>query len=146
MKRHRAKFPFDRYWVSKTYKTKEVHRAKTKEVHSIPYPSISSMPITPPISFHAFLSFLNHLILSHPVWSLSVPYHLFNPTPCHLNAPHPELQPISLHLIIIIIIIVLLLIIDWWLSWPKMSARGGGGWGYLRNFWVGICCWDPGTL
>ena len=22
----------------------------------------------------------------------------------------------------------------------------GGGGGYFRNFWVGMCCWDPGTL
>ena len=21
-----------------------------------------------------------------------------------------------------------------------------GGGGYFRNFWVGVCCWDPGTL
>ena len=24
------------------------------------------------------------------------------------------------------------------------TPRGGGG--YLRNFWVGMCRWDPGTL
>ena len=24
-------------------------------------------------------------------------------------------------------------------------APGGGG-GYFRNFWVGMCHWDPGTL
>ena len=23
---------------------------------------------------------------------------------------------------------------------------GGGGGGYFRNFWVGMCRWDPGTL
>ena len=22
----------------------------------------------------------------------------------------------------------------------------GGGGGYFRNFWVGVCRWDPGTL
>ena len=22
----------------------------------------------------------------------------------------------------------------------------GGGGGYFRNFWVGMCCWDPRTL
>ena len=22
----------------------------------------------------------------------------------------------------------------------------GGGGGYFRNFWVGMCRWDPGTL
>ena len=21
-----------------------------------------------------------------------------------------------------------------------------GGWGYFRNFWAGMCRWDPGTL
>ena len=26
------------------------------------------------------------------------------------------------------------------------SEGGGGGGGYLRNFWVGMCCWDPETL
>ena len=25
------------------------------------------------------------------------------------------------------------------------SPEGGGG-GYFRNFWVGMCCWDPGTF
>ena len=25
------------------------------------------------------------------------------------------------------------------------SGAGGGG-GYFRNFWVGMCHWDPGTL
>ena len=25
------------------------------------------------------------------------------------------------------------------------DSRGGGG-GYFRNFWVGMCRWDPGTL
>ena len=24
-------------------------------------------------------------------------------------------------------------------------GRAGGG-GYFRNFWVGMCCWDPGIL
>ena len=23
---------------------------------------------------------------------------------------------------------------------------GGGGGGHFRNFWVGMCCWNPGTL
>ena len=27
----------------------------------------------------------------------------------------------------------------------EVSARGVGG-GYFRNFWVGMCSWDPGTL
>ena len=34
----------------------------------------------------------------------------------------------------------------------KMSKKGilfrggGGGGGYFRNFWVGMCRWDSGTL
>ena len=28
---------------------------------------------------------------------------------------------------------------------PGVLTRGGGG-GYFRNFWVGMCRWDPGTL
>ena len=29
----------------------------------------------------------------------------------------------------------------------KFTERGmPGGGGYLRNFWVGMCRWDPGTL
>ena len=28
----------------------------------------------------------------------------------------------------------------------KPIYPGGGGGGYFRNFWVGICHWDPGTL
>ena len=27
---------------------------------------------------------------------------------------------------------------------PFFSPGGGGG--HFRNFWVGMCCWDPGTL
>ena len=26
-----------------------------------------------------------------------------------------------------------------------LTPGGGGGW-YFRKFWVGMCCWDPGTL
>ena len=26
----------------------------------------------------------------------------------------------------------------------KMDTPGGGG--HFRNFWVGMCRWDPGTL
>ena len=26
------------------------------------------------------------------------------------------------------------------------SVLGGGGGGYLRNLWVGMCRWDPGPL
>ena len=32
------------------------------------------------------------------------------------------------------------------LSFPRAKAlpwRGGGGEGYQRNFWVGMCCWEP---
>ena len=29
-------------------------------------------------------------------------------------------------------------------SKKEVETRGGGG--YFRNFWVGICRWDPGTL
>ena len=32
------------------------------------------------------------------------------------------------------------------LSFPTAKAlpwRGGGGEGYRRNFWVGMCCWEP---
>jgi len=28
---------------------------------------------------------------------------------------------------------------------PVLPGWGGGG-GYFRNFWVGMCRWDPGTL
>ena len=31
-------------------------------------------------------------------------------------------------------------------SVAQAGRRGGGGGGYFRNFWVGICRWDPGTL
>ena len=40
----------------------------------------------------------------------------------------------------------------WWVpcAFPLSSifdgCPGGDGGGYLRNFWVGICRWDPGTL
>ena len=27
---------------------------------------------------------------------------------------------------------------------PSGQTRGGGG--YFRNFWVGLCRWDPGTF
>ena len=27
-----------------------------------------------------------------------------------------------------------------------LSYPGRGGGGYFRTFWVGMCCWDPGTL
>ena len=27
---------------------------------------------------------------------------------------------------------------------PTVNSRRGGG--YFRNFWVGMYCWDPGTL
>ena len=30
-------------------------------------------------------------------------------------------------------------------KFKTLEARGGGG-GYFRNFWVGMCRWDPGTL
>ena len=26
------------------------------------------------------------------------------------------------------------------------TQPGVGGGGYFRNFWVGLCHWDPGTL
>ena len=29
-------------------------------------------------------------------------------------------------------------------SEPNMLEGGGGG--YFRNFWVGMCRWNPGTL
>ena len=28
----------------------------------------------------------------------------------------------------------------------KLPFPPGGGGGYFRNFWVGMCRWDPGTL
>ena len=28
---------------------------------------------------------------------------------------------------------------------PELGVKAGGG-GYFRNFWVGMCHWDPGTL
>ena len=28
----------------------------------------------------------------------------------------------------------------------KLKTPEGGGGGYFRNFWVGMCRWDPGTL
>ena len=28
----------------------------------------------------------------------------------------------------------------------RKGRGGGGGRGYFRNFWVGMCRWDPGTL
>ena len=34
--------------------------------------------------------------------------------------------------------------------WPFVVSRPrpgeGGGGGYFRNFWGGMCHWDPGTL
>ena len=27
----------------------------------------------------------------------------------------------------------------------RIKLEGPGG-GYFRNFWVGMCCWDPGIL
>ena len=32
------------------------------------------------------------------------------------------------------------------ISAKRGQAPGGWGGGYFRNFWVGKCCWDPGTL
>ena len=26
------------------------------------------------------------------------------------------------------------------------GGGGGGGRWYFKNFWVGMCCWDPATL
>ena len=28
----------------------------------------------------------------------------------------------------------------------RHKPGGGGGGGHFRNFWVGMCRWDPGTL
>ena len=28
----------------------------------------------------------------------------------------------------------------------RFYLTSGGGGGYLRNFWVGTCGWDPGTV
>ena len=28
----------------------------------------------------------------------------------------------------------------------KFTFSPGGGGGYFRNFWAGMCRWDPGTL
>ena len=32
------------------------------------------------------------------------------------------------------------------LSAKPLNSRARGGGGYFRNFWVGMCRWDPGTL
>ena len=29
---------------------------------------------------------------------------------------------------------------------PANCTQNPGGGGYFRNFWVGMCRWDPGTL
>ena len=117
-----VKFPLDLYWINKTYKLKRSIQFYTLLFH--PYPS--------PLLFHFMLncySFLHHLILSHPILSPSVTSHLFNLTPSHPNAPHPELQPISWSILSLSsllssswTIIFFLLINDRCLSWTKMSA------------------------
>ena len=32
------------------------------------------------------------------------------------------------------------------ICWVRARGVGGGGGGYLKNFWVGMCRWVPGTL